>query len=51
MARGTIVKRQRKTGPVYMVRVDIGPDPITGKRRQPSETFDRRKDAEKRLAE
>lgn len=47
MARGSITRR----GNSWTVRVDLGPDPQTGKRRQRRETFRTRKEAEKRLAE
>ena len=34
----------------YRFVIDIGPDPITGKRRQKTRTYDRRKDAQADLA-
>ena len=49
MARGSIVKRVGRTGdPSYLVRVEIGTDPATGKRVQAAETFRTRKEAERR---
>lgn len=50
MARGSILKRKRVNGTVYMARVEYDPDPASGKRRQRSETFPTRKAAEKRLS-
>src|SRR5690349_1443291 len=49
--RGTIDKRQGTHGVSYRVRVELPPDPITGKRRPRAETFRTRKEAEKRLSE
>jgi hypothetical protein len=48
--KGHIKKRKGKHGTSYLVRVDLGPDPITGKRRQPSKTFRTRKAEEVELA-
>lgn len=50
MARGSILKRNRNGVVSYLVRVEYEPDPVTGKRRQRSESFRLRKDADKRLA-
>jgi integrase len=44
--RGSVNKR----GKSWQVRVDLGPDPVTGKRRQGSKTFRTRKEAEIELA-
>ncbi len=51
MARGNIFKRKSTaTGKVsYQVRVELPPDPKTGKRRQGAETFKTRETAQKRL--
>ncbi len=39
MAQGSIRKRQAADGPVrYDVTIDLGPDPLTGKRRQRRKT-------------
>lgn len=51
MAKGNIEKRPGPHGMAYRARVEYPPDPITGKRRQRSETFKTRKAAEARLAE
>jgi integrase len=48
--KGTIWKRQGKRGVSYTARVDLGPDPVSGKRRQRAETFRTRKEAEAELA-
>jgi integrase len=48
--KGQIWKRQGKRGVSYTARVDLGPDPVTGKRRQRAETFRTKKDAETALA-
>jgi len=48
--KGSIQKRVGKHGVSYRVRVDLGPDPITGERRQRSETFSTKKAAESALA-
>ncbi len=50
MARGSILKRNRNNVVSYLVRVEYDPDPVTGKRRQRSESFRLRKDADKRLS-
>lgn len=50
MARGSILKRNRNGVVSYLVRVEYEPDPVTGKRRQRSESFRLRKDAQTRLA-
>jgi integrase len=47
MARGSITRR----GGSWTIRVDLGTDPVSGKRRQRRETVRTRKEAEKRLAE
>lgn len=47
--RGTIDKRVGKMGVSYRVRVELSPDPVTGKRRYRAETYRTRKEAEKRL--
>lgn len=47
MARGSITRR----GTSWTVRLDLGTDPVSGKRRQRRETVRTRKEAEKRLAE
>lgn len=50
MARGNIRKRTRKDGTTsYMVRVEMPPDPRTGKRKSRAGTFDTEKAAEKTL--
>jgi integrase len=49
--RGTIDKRLGKRGPGYLVRVDLGADPVTGKRRQRAKTFATRREAEAALAQ
>jgi len=46
-----ITKRQGKSGVAYRVTVDLPPDPITGKRKQRTETFRTRKLAESRERE
>lgn len=46
---GSIQKRTGATGPAYRARVEYPPDPITGKRRQRSETFRTKREAEKAL--
>ncbi len=48
---GTIDKRTGPQGTAYRVRVELSPDPITGKRRYRAETHRTKKDAEKRLRE
>ncbi len=50
MAGAYIRKRERKDGVVYMASVDLGKDPITGKRRERSETFATRREARAALA-
>jgi integrase len=52
MARGAITKRiSERTGKAsYQIRVELPPDPVTGDRRQGSETYRTRKEAEARLA-
>ncbi len=51
MARGSVQKRIAATGKAaYRVRVEYDPDPSTGHRRQSSETFRTRKEADRRLA-
>src|SRR4051812_1953728 len=55
MARGSIQKRTGPHGVAYRVRVEFREDPTTNKRRQRSETFKTKREAEtalaKRLAE
>lgn len=53
MASGTINKRKSlHTGKVsYQLRVELPPDPVTGERRQGSETYRTRKEAEARRSE
>ncbi len=46
MARGSIRKKQRADGVRYEVVVDLGIDPLTGKRRQRSRSFKTRKEAQ-----
>jgi len=48
--RGTIWKRRGKRGVSYTVRVDLGLDPVTGKRRQRAETVRTKDEAETALA-
>jgi hypothetical protein len=43
-------KRERKDGVVYVASVDVGRDPITGKRRERSETFRTKREAKAALA-
>ncbi|HEV2124154.1 MAG TPA: site-specific integrase [Chloroflexota bacterium] len=50
MASGSIQKRQGARGPAYRVRVEYPPDPVTGDRRQRSETFKIRRAAETALS-
>ncbi len=50
MAGAYIRKRERKDGVVYVASVDLGKDPITGKRRERSETFPTRREARAALA-
>jgi integrase len=47
LAKGSITKRGNK----YQITVDIGKDPLTGKRRRHYETFNTKKEAETALAE
>ena len=47
--RGSITKIDRPKP--WLARVDLGIDPVTGKRRQPSKAFARKKEAEAWLAE
>ena len=47
MARGSITRR----GSSWTVRLDLGTDPVTGKRRQRRETCSTKKAADRRLAE
>ena len=50
MARGNIRKRTRKDGgEAYQIRVELPPNPRTGKRQTRVGTFDTRKEAEKTL--
>jgi len=51
MAQGSIRKRQAADGPVrYDVTIDLGPDPLTGKRRQRRKTCKSKKEAQTALA-
>ena len=50
MAGAYIRKRERKDGVVYVASVDLGRDPITGKRRERSETFKTKREAKAALA-
>lgn len=51
MARDGIQKRVGSSGqPSYRVRVELPPDPVSGKRRQASESFRTRREAERRLS-
>jgi integrase len=51
MARGSVNKRTLADGSVrYDAIADLGPDPVSGKRRQRWKTFSTRRDAEKALA-
>lgn len=45
MARGNIRKHERETGVNYEVVVDLGIDPVSGKRRQRSKTFKTKREA------
>ncbi len=49
MARGSIRKRQVEGGTRYDVVVDLGIDPVTGKRRQRKKTYTTRKEAQASL--
>jgi integrase len=50
IARGSIHKRTLDSGEVrYDVRIDLGPDPLTGQRRQRSATYRTRREAQQRL--
>src|SRR5271166_6047792 len=46
MARGSIQVRKGPRGVAYRVRVEYGPDPLTGRRKQRSKTFLVRREAE-----
>jgi len=48
-ARGSIRVKDRESGTVYEVVVDLGPDPLTGNRRQRSKSFATRREAQKAL--
>lgn len=48
--KGSIQKRSGPQGIAYRVRVEYPPDPVTGNRRQRSESFAKKKDAETALA-
>lgn len=50
MARGSIRPRQRKSGVSWEVRVDLGRDPVSGKRKQASRWFPTEREAERGLA-
>jgi len=50
MAGAYIRKRERKDGVVYVAAVDLGKDPVTGKRHERSETFATRREAKAALA-
>ncbi len=47
--RGSIRRKRRKYGIGYEVVVDLGPDPLTGRRRQRSRTYHTRREADKAL--
>ena len=47
---GSIQKRSGAQGVAYRARVEFPPDPVTGERRQRSQTFKTKKEAEKALA-
>ena len=47
MARGSIKKEEREDGPRYMLTVDFGKDPLTGKRRQRGFTYKTKREAER----
>ena len=51
MARGSIRKHERDTGVSYEVVVDLGVDPVTGKRRQRSKSFKTKKEAQAALTQ
>ncbi len=51
MARGSIRKHGRDTGVSYEVVVDLGVDPVTGKRRQRSKSFKTKKEAQTALTQ
>ena len=50
MAGAYIRKRERKGGVLYLASVDLGKDPLTGKRRELSETFPTKREAKAALA-
>ncbi len=50
MAAGTVRKRQTKAGPRWQAIVDLGADPLTGRRRQRSRFCDTERDAKRALA-
>lgn len=50
MASAYIRKRQRKDGVVYVASVNLGKDPLSGKRRERSETFRTKREAKAALA-
>ena len=47
MARGSIIKEKRADGPRYILTVDFGKDPLTGKRRQRRFTYRTKREAER----
>jgi hypothetical protein len=49
MARGSIRKHERSGGKPYEVVVDLGQDPVTGKRRQRSKSFKTKREAQAAL--
>ncbi len=51
MARGSIRKCSRQDGVSYEVVVDLGPDPVTGKRRQRTRRFKTKREAQAGLTE
>ncbi len=48
--RGSIQKRQGPQGPAYRARVEYPPDAVTGKRRQRSESYKTKREAEAALS-
>jgi integrase len=49
--KGRIEKRTGPHGPAYRVRVELAPDPVTGKRKRASKTVATKREAERLLAE
>lgn len=50
MAQGMVTKEVTDDGVRWRVRVDLGPDPVTGKRRRPQRTYATKKEADAALA-